>query len=81
MHLHAHRKPFPPYVDVFYFSIRSISQGDLYRDHLVTEDAGLSWEAVVGGQSFPMHSVKQLMCFCWHEDRRTDLGMWEDDRS
>jgi hypothetical protein len=35
----------------------------------------------VGGQSFPMHSVKQLMCFCWHEDRRTDLGMWEDDRS
>lgn len=73
VHLHAHSKLLPAYVDVLYLPIGSIGQGYLYRDHLVTEDARLSWEAVVGSQSFPTHAVKQLMCFCGHEDRCTDV--------
>lgn len=73
MHLHAYRKLFFPYVDIFYLSIRSIIQCYLNGDHLVTKNARLSWEAVLGGQSFSTHSVKQLVCFCWHKDRCTDL--------
>lgn len=80
MHLHAYRKLFFPYVDIFYLSVRSIVQCYLYGDHLVTENARLSWEAVPGGQSFPAHPVKQLVGLCGHKDRCADLCAWEEGR-
>ena len=73
MHLHAHRKLFAPYVDIFYLLISGIIQCYLHRDHLITKNARLSWKEVMGSESFPTHSMKQHMSFPWYKDRSTDL--------